>query len=405
MSRTLLWIVSVLGAAAIGWTAAMVAQSPAPLRDEEDAYVRFGNIMRREDAIERTELLAALMHEVDEETFPGATRAFREHLALLQPADIRLLMGYWARRDPEGVVRETSSWGDQRAERLAAAMAVYEIARTRGYAAARGFYDGLGEHQKDASLVNLTIAQINHGEMEDLAGFITSFTDSDERETVASVSLHQMMRKHGPNVVQTWVEGLRSGRGSSTDLKRIAFRASESAHLDKGYRTEFIAWLDRVGDLPWAKGGWRAVAVHWARAEPLEAIAWARTIREESGRDEVVAEAIRVWAVRQPEEAMQWILEQPPHVQLDRGTGRLAIFYSLDQPSRTFQMMERIATKKTFGNARRQVEHTWKVLPEKRREELLARSKELSRAWHAKHREPDAGAEPAEGEAGETPPA
>lgn len=383
MNRTVLWITAVVAAAILGWTAAMVAQSPAPLRDEEDAYVRFGNAMRRDDAIERTELLIALMREVGPETLPGAARAFREHLYLLEPADIRLLMAYWAQRDPRQMVVETSSWGDSRVERLAASRAVYQIARTEGYPAARAFYDSLEPPQRKGSLVNLAIAQIKHGDMKDLAGFITSFSDMDERETVASVALHEMIRKHGPAVVQTWIEGLDSGRGSSNDLKRMAFRAAQSAHLDNDLRQEFIDWLERVGDLGWAKGGWRSVAVNWARIDPLAAIEWAGSLRDVDEREEVVAEAIRVWAVRNPDEAGAWILAQPPRIELDRGTGRLAVHHALERPSMSLRMLERIVSRQTFANAHRRVEYNWNMLPKQRKDELLARLKEVTREWNA----------------------
>jgi hypothetical protein len=367
----------------------MITQAPAPLRDEEDAYVRFGNVMRREDAIERTELLVALMRELDADTFPGAVRAFREHLPLLDPVDIRLLMAYWARSAPREMVEETSAWGDPRAELLAAALAVYEIARAEGYPVARAYYDALPPQQKEASLVNLTMAQINHGEMKDLAGFITSFKENDEREIVAPVALHQMIRRHGPAVVQTWIEGLKAGRGSSNDLKRVAFRAAQSAHLDNGYRQEFIDWLGQVGEEPWTKGGWRSVAVHWARSEPLEAIEWARTLPDEADREEVVAEAVRVWSVRYPDQALEWILSQPPDVELDRGTGRLAVYHALERPAISLRMLERIVARETFSNTRRRVEHTWSVLPKARQEELLQSSREVARARRAARQEMD----------------
>ena len=60
MSRTALWIGSLLGAAALGWAAAMYVQAGAPLEGDGDAYVRFGNALRTPDALERTETLVKL---------------------------------------------------------------------------------------------------------------------------------------------------------------------------------------------------------------------------------------------------------------------------------------------------------------------------------------------------------
>ena len=60
MSRTMLWMGSVLIAAAMGWAAAMYVQAGAPLDGAEDAYLRFGNALRTPDALERTETLVKL---------------------------------------------------------------------------------------------------------------------------------------------------------------------------------------------------------------------------------------------------------------------------------------------------------------------------------------------------------
>ena len=133
----------------------------------------------------------------------------------------------------------------------------------------------------------------------------------------------------------------------------------------------------------WAKGAWRSIAVHWVRSEPLVGIEWARSLPEERGRDEVAAEAIRIWAVRDADKALEWIVAQPPGEQLDRGTGRLAVHHALERPSISLAMMERIVSPTTFQNTRRSVEHRWHVLPEKRKGELLARTKALAQARRA----------------------
>lgn len=380
VGRTALWIGAVVGAAVLGWAAAMAVQGGTAISGPEDAYVRFGNALRTTDALERTETLVRLTKQLDPETLPGAIRAYQEDLYPLDAIDLRILMAYWAKHHPREMVLEVQNWNDTRAQRLAASQAISEIANTEGYAAARALYDSMPTHQKDASLVNLVIGLIDHGELEDLAGFITSFNDPNERETVANVAMHQMLRSYGPGVVQTWIEGLPPGRGSSSDLKRVAFRAAQSAHLDNGRRDDFVAWLERLGEVSWAKGAWRSIAVHWVRSEPLAAIDWARSLPEEIGRDDVVAEAIRIWSVRDAEAALEWILAQPADEQLDRGTGRLAVHYSLERPMVTLAVMERIVAPATFQNARRSVEHRWNALPAKRRDELVGKLKDLARA-------------------------
>lgn len=383
MSRTALWIGSLLGAAALGWAAAMYVQAGAPLAGDGDAYVRFGNALRTPDALERTETLVKLTKQLTPETLPGAIRAYHDDLYPLDSVDLRILLAYWAKEQPREMLKEVAGWSDARVQRLAAAQAIAQVAEREGYDAARAIYDEMPTLMRDAGLPNLVIGMIDYGQLEDLAGFITSFEGPDEREMVANIAMHQMIRAHGPAVVQTWIEGLPVGRGSSNDLQRVGFRAAQSAHLDNGHRDEFIDWLERSEGAPWAKGAWRSIAVHWVRADPLGGIEWASSLPAERGRDDVVAEAIRIWSVRDAEKAREWILGQEPNEELDRGTGRLAVHYALEKPSITLAMMKRIIAPETFGNTRRSVEHRWNSLPEKRRNELIDATKALSRARRA----------------------
>ena len=384
MSRTALWIGSVLGAAALGWAAAMYVQAGAALGDEEDAYVRFGNALRTPDALQRTETLVKLTKQLTPETLPGAIRAYREDIHPLDAVDLRILMAHWATHSPREMLEEVSSWGDNRTQHLAAAQSIAKIAKSEGYDAARALYDEMPTHMRSAGLPNLVIGMIDYGELEDLAGFITSFEGPDERELVATIAMHQMIRAHGPAVVQTWIEGLPHGRGSSNDLQRVGFRAAQSAHLDNGHRDEFIEWAERSKNKPWSKGVWRSIAVHWVRADPMAGIEWAKSLPEDCGRDDVVAEAIRIWTVRDADNALEWILPQEPSQELDRGTGRLAVHHALERPSISLAMMERIVAAETYANTRRSVEHRWNVLPDKRKVELLKQTKALSKARRAK---------------------
>ena len=92
-----------------------------------------------------------------------------------------------------------------------------------------------------------------------------------------------------------------------------------------------------------------------------------------------MAEAIRIWAVRDAEKAREWIVGQEQSKELDRGTGRLAVHHALENPSISLAMMQRIVSPETFGNTRRSVEHRWNVLPDKRRIELLKQTQAMHR--------------------------
>ena len=108
ISKTALWTISVIAAAAIGWLSAMeVSRGPA-LRDEEDAYERFSNAFTITDSMDRIELVARLVRRLAPQTLPGAVRAIYDDQKDIYNNDFRMLLWYWARQDPRGMLKDRS---------------------------------------------------------------------------------------------------------------------------------------------------------------------------------------------------------------------------------------------------------------------------------------------------------
>lgn len=402
-TKDALWIVALVASAALGWTAAMLVEAGAPIADEEDAYVRFSNALENPDSLERTEILLDLTKKLTPEVLPGAIRAYAKDVRPLADSDIRFLMTYWIKQDPREVMRETRRWDNDRAQRLAASEAVFEIARTEGYDAAYAFWqDDLQKHERDGALVALVWSYMD-GDIDDLAGFITSFSDHHQRDIVGHVAMERMIDLYGPEAVQRWTEGLPPGVGNSSDIKRVALRTGLRAHLDNGHREAFEAWLQKHAHEPWTKGAWRLMGIHMAKKQPIEAIEWARALPEDGGnydRQTVTQEIIRIWASRDPEAAVAWILNQEPHPDLDRGTGRLAVHYAVRNRTLSIELMRRIVSPTTFKNTRRTVSRSWARFPEPVREEALAEVKAIAQARLARTRaaESEGAEDDAEGE-------
>lgn len=372
--RWALWLFSLMIAAGLGWAAAMAVNAGDPIGDEEEAYARFSNALTHVDSFERTETLLKLAKQLTPETLPGAIRAYRQDPGKLAPIDVRILMWVWANEDPFGMVEEVKSWPDLRSQRLASAEAVSRVAHNLGYDAARELYDSLPSHTRDRALPSLVVATLDLNLIGEIYGLIDSYPVGDDRDIVAGIAARQMMERHGPGVVQEWVESLPAGRGSKRDVKRVAFRAAQDAHLDAGHFESLEKWVDRVGEEEWAVNARRGIALHWVKREPIEAIAWARALSVAQDRDEIVAEAVRVFATLDAVHALGWIRSEEPAAELDRGTGRLAIYFARRDPEVAFEMARRIVTDKTFQNVRSNLKKEWHQLgnPEKR-EALMSR--------------------------------
>jgi hypothetical protein len=364
----------------VGWAAALYVEAGAPIADEEDAYQRYQYALTNDDTLERLETLLKLTRQLTPETLPGAARAYEEDLWPLANSDIRILMAYWAEQDPRGMVSAVSGWSNLRVQQISVTEALGAIAKNEGYPAAREFYDALPSHARQTGRIMIVLAFIDHGELDDMAGFITSYADHGDRDQVAEVAVERMIDNLGPVAVQEWVESLPPGRGNSSDVKRVAFRAAQRAHMDNGYREEFEGWLGRVGNEPWALGGWRAIGVHWAKVDPLAAIEWARSLPEDVGRLAVVQETIRVYAGRDSDGALPWILAQEPDLELDRGTGLLVKQFQAGDPEQALELFGRIVGKTTFQNVHRTLTAYCQRLPEKRGGPLLEQIKEISQA-------------------------
>ena len=252
------------------------------------------------------------------------------------------------------------------------------IAETEGYEAARALYDALPSHARQTGRTALVLAFVDDGGRDDLARFIMSYEDHADRDMVAEIAVERLIDNSGPIVVEEWVESLVGGGGSSSGIKRVAFRAAQRAHMDNGYRLEFEEWLRRVGKEPWAKGGWRSIGVHWAKVDPLAAVQWARSLPEEVNRLEVVQETIRVFAGRDADAALPWILSQEPSLELDRGTGLLVKHFQIRDHALALRLFERIVGETTFVNVRRTLSAYYKRYPEHRSGPLLERIKEIA---------------------------
>ncbi len=380
------WIalVAVIGAFAFGWAAAMVVNAGAPIADEEDAYVRFRNALAGDDSLERTETLVRLTKGLNAETLSGAVRAFEEDIYPRANSDIRVLMAYWAKHQPREMVKEVFTWNDLRVQQIAVTEALNAIAEQEPWEAVREFYESMPLHGRQTALVSYVRRFIDHADVADLPEFILSFADHEERDRAGEVAVNRMIQNFGPEALQEWIESLPDGRGNTSDLKVVAFRASARAHMDNGHQDEFEAWLHEIGDESWARGGWRSVAVIRAKTDPVAAIEWARGLPEGDYRLNVIQEAIRVFSLRDSDAAFAWILEQPPSLELDRGTGVLAIHYKSRDSDRALDLLERIVGPDTFANAVRTLTNYWKKMPPRRRDPILERVDQITQARLAK---------------------
>jgi hypothetical protein len=377
-SKTVIWISSVIAAVAIGWFAAMEVNRGPALRNEEDAYERFSNAFTITDSMERSEVVARLVRRLTPETLPGAVRAFYDDQKDIYNNDLRMLLWYWAREDPRGMLAEIQGWPEVRSQRIAAGQAVYWVLEQEGYPAARALFDQLPNHQRDQALAYLVLAYLESGETADLVSLIESYNFKDERDFAAGIVVAQIYRLNGPEALTRWVESLPDGPGTSNDLKSVAFRATQTQLMNHDEFAFLESWLERVDEQRWTRGGgWRTIGVHLAKRDPLRALAWAEALPPERNREEVLGETIRAYASHDRDGALSWMRTQEPSPELDPGAARLSFEFADRDPAVALEMLERINDPDVFEKARKMLTVKWRAAPESVQEVLMKRLEEI----------------------------
>ncbi len=371
MKTTGFWIAAVGAAAAAGWFGAMEVNRGPAFKGENDAYERFSNALTLTDTLERLDVLVRLVKRLTPESLPGAVRAFHDDAMDVFNSDFRLLMWYWAKEDPRGMLREVQTWSEVRAQRMAAGEAVAAVLRQEGYDAARSLFDQLPTHQRDGALPTLVLAYLESGQTVDLVGLIESYTARDERELAAGIVVGQILYLNGPEALASWVESLPDGRGSKSDLKAVAYRAAQSELMRRDELPFLEQWLERIDQEVWAAGARRGIAVNLAKREPMKAIAWAQALPPERGRDEILSETLRAFASFDRIGALEWMRLQEPAENLDAGTARIAFEFARRKPEVALEMLERIRGDEMRENLRRTLSHEWGQMAVDRRTELL----------------------------------
>lgn len=391
MKTTGVWIATVVAAGAIGWFAAMeVVRGPA-LKDEQDAYERFSNAFTMTDSLERIEVVDRLVRRLTPETLPGAVRALEDAQQDIFNYDLSMVMYYWAKQDPRGMLAKVQGWPEMRVQRIAAGEAVYWVLKTEGYDAARKLFDELPTHQRYAALPLLVLAYLESGQTINLVQLIDTYLESEERSFTTGIVVGQILAHNGPEALERWVDSLPEGPGSSSDVKVVAFEAAQS-ELMRRDQFEFLeGWLDRVEGKAFAKsGGRRTVGIHLAKRDPQRAIAYARGLPPEKGRDKVISDTLRAYATYDRDGALRWMRTEKPDRTLDAGAARLAYEFALRDPQAAAEMLARIQDPAVFAQAEKLLITHWRALDDELEKALNDRVAEIPRPVGAP-------AEPAEG--------
>jgi hypothetical protein len=372
-----LWVGAVIAAGVGGWFAAIEVNRGPALRSEEDAYERFANAFTITDAMDRIEVVARLVRRLTPETLPGAVRAIKDDTEDIFNNDFRMLMWYWAKQDPRGMLQEVQGWPEVRAQRMAAGEAVYWVLKNEGYAAARALFDQLPNHQRDPALAYLVLAYLESGETVDLVNLIDSYQMREERDFAAGIVVGQILKVNGPEKLVTWVESLPIGHGTSGDLREVAFRAAQSELMRRDHFAFLEDWLDRVDQESWARGGRRAIGIRLAKQDPKRAIEWAKALPPEKDRDAILSETLRAYASYDRVGALEWMRANEPARELDQGAARLAYEFATRDPFAALEMIRRIQDPETFEKTHKILIFHWKDVDRGLHEVLMKKLAEI----------------------------
>lgn len=249
----------------------------AGMKDEINAMLRIS------DTLDRHRRMVQLMDAIDASNLQGAVDAYDENMSRIDPHEARLFANRWAELAPRDAVDGILDWPYPRSKNQAVLEAVFKWIQEGGGKAARAYvdprYKGPAEPRRSptkfmylAVLQGLGVAK----DWDDLTDMMAAAENEGDRELWLTETMIEINRAHDINAVKEWLD--------------------------------FIPW-ETPGKL---KVSAMKRGLHWvAGLDYDQATAWYEEIESHPDAVETLPMAVQAWGVREPPNAIAWLLERP----------------------------------------------------------------------------------------------
>ncbi|MDG2335006.1 MAG: hypothetical protein P8Q97_12330 [Myxococcota bacterium] len=299
---------------------------------------QFQHALQSRDWAYRARVIGGFVVELDPQNLPEALAAVEDRKRWLSQDELRLFMGAWASFDPSGAFERSLTWPDHTRNKGAAA-AIYGWA-LHDPAQAHKAAMTVSDTSLQALLLDRIVAAWAHREnREGLTLYIANLPEGPVRERLTRILIREILSE-GHLAVMEWAVGIPAEYDPV--FKSVAFAkvAGILAQDDHRAAAEFV---ERNRGASWSAGGYSAVARRWANKDPEAALAWARSLSEDTVRDQAVRTAFIQWQKSNPTLAEKWLFSAEPGPELDPARFVIARKMAATSPRRAVELAREIS--------------------------------------------------------------
>ena len=243
------------------------------------------------DTIDRHRRMIALGEALDEDNLPGYIAALDEHIDKIDPYEVRLITHAWADVDPKGALDHIlEEWRYPRVSNNAVEEIVYVWAASGDGDAARAYvdpsFDGpIATPRSPTKFMRLAVlkALAVAGDWKNLTELFATIESAEDREFWITRVMIEMNRVNGTEQVREWIDSI--SWEEPNNLK--------------------LSVLKRALD-------WRS------RKDYAVSQAWYEEIERERSRPSLLESVVKAQGVREPGNAMLWLVARPTSEDRDR---------------------------------------------------------------------------------------
>jgi hypothetical protein len=259
-------------------------------------------ISKQPDAILRSNALSSLLATLGANETAEIRELVKDPYTFLQPADVLLLLDFWARYEPELATRWAVARADTRYRGAAVGVAAGAWGRKDPLAVEARY----GTENEDVA--RALIAGWFDSDVPGLGAYVRQLGASREGQRSISLFVRRTIQRDGPDKAMEWA---RNAAGPKPE--RLAINRQVGSELAMVDPEQAIRWCEEVCEGPYGDSVRTIIVRRWAVADPRAAMVWvqeATTIAPQAQKQAGRA-AFRIWVTEDRDGALEWATSVP----------------------------------------------------------------------------------------------
>ncbi len=256
---------------------------------------------------DRSTALGKALAGLDAENVKGAARGMRTRSEYLDPIDLQLFLSAWTRFDPAAAMYEADSWPSKTGREIGLRIVMREWAASGRVIEAGSYYESIDNLAAKSIVAGPLIrGWALSGDIEGALMRVRLLWEQGEPVNTVDGFVRGALSSVGPTELIERVLALDPNHGG--EFERRLMRLSFKLGARENPRAAAVAYVRLENDPPpeWLKGVLQKITGPWAESEPATAIEWLLERVDTPERNLALKETMRIWAVRDFDDAWNW---------------------------------------------------------------------------------------------------